>query len=207
MKIKLIIVSLLLFMNVKGYTQDLNIEQRFQNELKLKNEQVVSIKCRFIQVQKISVLNNVINKKGNFYFLKPSNMLLSFSDGDFIKMNDKWFEMKTGANVTTTKITSNPMLKNLSSILSACVAGDFDKMSSGFFAEFEEKQNKWIVTLSPKKGKMASKISRIVIHFDKTDMSIDLLKMEEKTGDYTEYSFTDKQFNIGVDSELFKISK
>lgn len=207
MKIKLIIVSLLLFMNVKGYTQDLNIEQRFQNELKLKNEQVVSIKCRFIQVQKISVLNNVINKKGNFYFLKPSNMLLSFSDGDFIKMNDKWFEMKTGANVTTTKITSNPMLKNLSSILSACVAGDFDKMSSGFFAEFEEEQNKWIVTLSPKKGKMASKISRIVIHFDKTDMSIDLLKMEEKTGDYTEYSFTDKQFNIGVDSELFKISK
>ena len=194
-------------MNVEGYNQNLDIEQRFQYELKLKNEQVSSIKCNFVQVQKISVLSNVTKKKGVFYFKNQNNILLSFVDGDFIKMNDKWFEMKTGENVTATKISSNPMLKNLSSILSACVVGNFDKMNSGFSIAFEEKQNKWIVILTPKKSKFASKVSRIVIHFDRTNMSIDLLKMEEKSGDYTEYSFSNKQFNINIDSELFKISK
>ncbi len=207
MKIKNIIISLVLFLSMMTYAQAQDLEQRFQSELKLKNEQVTSIKCDFTQTRMVSVLANEVKKDGEFYFQKHNNMLLAFNDGDFIKMTDEWFEMKTGENVTATKVASNPMLKNLNSILSACVLGDFDKMTKGFSIAFDETPQEWIVTLKPQGGKAAAKISQIIIRFDKADMSLNLLKMDEKSGDYTSYSFENKQFNIDINSELFNISK
>ena len=99
------------------------------------------------------------------------------------------------------------MLKNLNAILTACVAGNFEEMEKGFTIDLEEKENEWIVTLMPKRGKAASKIDRILIHFDKKDMSLNTLNMIEKTGDYTMYTFYQKEFNIAIDNQLFNTSK
>lgn len=207
MKIKLILICLFISLSSGVYCQELNIEQHFQNELHSKNKKVTSIECRFIQTRKLSMLTNNVSKEGSFYFIKPSNMLLSFDDGDFIKMTNEWFEMKTSDNITTTKITSNPMLKNLSSILSACVVGDFNKMSKGFSISYDQNLTEWIITLIPQRGKAASRISRIIINFDKSNMSLNLLKMEEKSGDYTSYCFSNKLFNVSIDTKIFNVSK
>lgn len=207
MKVKLILVLLLMFIGSGLYAQEYNIEQHFQNELQSKNNEIVSIECKFTQIRKVSMLANSVSKDGVFYFTKPGNMLLLFNDGDHIKMTQEWFELKTADNISTTKITSNPMLRNLNSILSACVVGDFDKMSRGFVVTYEQTPREWIIMLTPKRGKAASKISRINISFDKSNMSLNLLKMEEKSGDYTSYQFNNKLFNVKIDNQLFNVSK
>jgi outer membrane lipoprotein-sorting protein len=84
------------------------------------------------------------------------------------------------------------MLKNLSSILSTCVLGDFEDMSAGFDVDIKQSETEWVATLTPKQSKVAAKISSIIISFDKSDMSLNLLKMVEKSGDYTAYTFTNK---------------
>lgn len=193
-----------------GFTasaQTTSTQEQFENELKLKNKSVTTIKCQFIQTREMSVLQNVVRKEGVFYFQRPGNMLLLFNDGDYIKMTEEWFEMKTGENTTTTKVSSNPMLRNLSTILSACVVGDFDQMIRGFSIQVESKLEEWVVIMKPQRGKVASKISQIVLHFDKGTMSLNILKMVEKNGDYTKYSFSNKKFNVAIDGELFKIDK
>jgi outer membrane lipoprotein-sorting protein len=182
-------------------------EEQFERELKLKNESVTSIKCHFLQTREMSVLQNVVRKEGTFYFQRPGNMLLSFNDGDYIKMTEEWFEMKTGENTTTTKISSNPMLRNLSTILSACVVGDFAQMIRGFSIQVQSQAKQWVVIMTPQRGKAASKISQIVLHFDRETMSLNTLKMVEKSGDYTMYGFSNKQFNVAIDSKLFKIEE
>ena len=97
------------------------------------------------------------------------------------------------------------MLKKLSSILSACVVGDFEKMIRGFNIDVEQSQREWIVTMTPQRGKAVSKISRIVLNFDKENMTLNILKMEEKSGGYTLYKFFDKIFNGTVGDNLFNI--
>lgn len=206
MKIRIILV-LLLFITPQLYAQDANLEQLFQSELLQKNENVTSIKCEFSQTREVAILANKISKKGVFYFAMPNNMLLKFDDGDYIKMSSEWFEIKMASNITTTKVTANPMLRNLSAILSACVVGDIGKISRGFAVDYKCSSKEWTITLTPQQGKAASKISRIIITFDKSDMSLNLLKMEEKSGDYTAYNFTNKQFNTAIDSQLFNVSK
>ena len=207
MKTKDMIIAAMLLVCSVVNAQETNLEQAFQTELKTKNEQVTSIKCEFTQTREISFVAQPVNKDGEFYFLKPNNMLLSFNDGDYIKMTEEWFEMKTAENITTTKNSSSPMLRNLNSILSACIVGDFNKMSRGFCVNYGQTDAEWTVTLTPQRGKVASKVSRIIIVFDRQDMSLDLLRMEEKTGDYTAYSFSNKQFNIAMDTHIFNITK
>lgn len=130
-------------------------------------------------------------------------MLLSFDDGDYIKMTEKVFEVKTAKNKTVTKVASNPMLKNLNLILSACMSGDFDKVTKDFDISAESDAGEWRLTMSPKNGKFASKLSRILLCFDKKDMSLNTLRMEEKSGDYTEYGFRTKQFNRPMPEGVF----
>ena len=192
MKIKQIILSLMFVLSLACYAQNTDVEKLFQTELQEKNEDVIAIKCRFKQIRQVYYLAEPAVKEGDFAFTKPNDILLAFDDGDYIKMTSEYFEMKTGSNVAKTKVSSNPMLKNLSSILSTCVLGEFDKMSAGFNVEIEQQAKEWIVNLTPKQSKMAAKISNIIIAFNKADMSLNLLKMVEKSGDYTAYNFTDK---------------
>lgn len=179
-------------LGISTYAQKTSVQQLFQQELQEKNKDVVSINCRFKQTRQVSYLANPAVKEGNFSFTKPNDILLAFDDGDYIKMTSDYFEMKTGANVAKTKVTANPMLKNLSSILSTCVLGDFESMNKDFTVFIDQSNTEWVVTLTPKQSKIASKITNIVISFDKSDMSLNLLMMVEKTGDYTAYNFTDK---------------
>lgn len=207
MTIRYILLTIALLLGCTVSAQNISTQEQFENELKLKNESVTTIKCHFIQTREMSVLQNVVQKDGTFYFQRPGNMLLSFDDGDYIKMTEEWFEMKTGESTTTTKVSSNPMLRNLSTILSACVVGNFDQMIRGFSIEVESKLDEWVVIMTPQRGKAASKISQIVLHFDRETMSLNMLKMVEKNGDYTMYSFSDKKFNVAIDGELFKINE
>jgi outer membrane lipoprotein-sorting protein len=205
--IRYILITIALMIGFTASAQNGSTQEQFERELKLKNESVSSIKCHFIQTREMSVLQNVVRKEGTFYFQRPGNMLLSFNDGDYIKMTEEWFEMKTGENTTTTKISSNPMLRNLSTILSACVVGDFAQMIRGFSIQVQSQAKQWVVIMTPQRGKAASKISQIVLHFDRETMSLNTLKMVEKSGDYTMYGFSNKQFNVAIDSKLFKIEE
>lgn len=205
--IRYILITIALMIGFTASAQNGSTEEQFERELKLKNESVTSIKCHFLQTREMSVLQNVVRKEGTFYFQRPGNMLLSFNDGDYIKMTDEWFEMKTGENTTTTKISSNPMLRNLSTILSACVVGDFAQMIRGFSIQVQSQAKQWVVIMTPQRGKAASKISQIVLHFDRETMSLNTLKMVEKSGDYTMYGFSNKQFNVAIDGKLFKIEE
>lgn len=192
MKIKLIIISLMFILGISTYAQETSVQQLFQTQLQEKNADIISINCRFKQTRQVSYLANPAVKEGDFSFTKPNDILLAFDDGDYIKMTSEYFEMKTAGNVAKTKVNANPMLKNLSSILSTCVLGDFEDMSAGFDVDIKQSETEWVATLTPKQSKVAAKISSIIISFDKSDMSLNLLKMVEKSGDYTAYTFTNK---------------
>lgn len=203
MKIKYMILSLLMLVGAVSSAQDNELASQFEQDLKSKNEDVTAIRCDFVQTREMSVLEMSVAKEGEFSFQRPGNMLLYFDDGDYIKMSETMFEMKTADNVSSTSIASNPMLKNLSSILSACVIGDFKQMTKGFEVTLLPTETEWQVTMIPTRGKAASKISQIILHFDRSDMSLNLLKMIEKSGDFTMYEFSNKQFNVNFDTIWF----
>ena len=115
--------------------QESALLQSFTQNLKANSDLISTIQCSFTQTRSVAVLAKDVIKSGKFYFAKPNNMLLAFNDGDHIKMTEEWFEMKTKGNTNAMKVSANPMLKNLNSILSACMIGDIVQMMRGFDAK------------------------------------------------------------------------
>jgi outer membrane lipoprotein-sorting protein len=88
------------------------------------------------------------------------------------------------------------MFKQLSAMLTACMSGDVESIAKGFTPTITKGDKEWRVVLKPERGKGAAKIAEVELIFDRRDMSINSLKMVEKSGDYTMYTFRNKQFNV-----------
>ena len=106
--------------------------------------------------------------------------------------------MKNGNKVNEMKVDSNPMLRELKKILSACMTGDVINTAKDFQHELKQGEANYTVVLNPKKKRAASKIKEIMLVFDKKDMYLSKMKMTQPNGDYTLYEFFEKKLNSQI---------
>ena len=207
MKTKFYLLFIQLFMiapmNILAQNSDLNM--KFSQELKEKCQDVSNIECRFIQTRSASVLAQDANKHGRYFFLQPYNVLLAFDDGDYIKITSTMFEIKQNGHVSATKVSSNPMLKSLNGILSACISGDASQITSGFDTEITASEDEFILKLLPPRGRTGKKATETLLVFNRKDMSLKLMKMTEPSGDFLQYEFYDVKYNADITPSIFDI--
>lgn len=207
MRIKVLLLFVQLFMivpvNILAQNNDLN--RQFAQELKEKCSGVKSIVCKFIQTRSASVLAQDTDKHGKYFFLQPYNVLLAFDDGDYIKITSTKFEIKQNGHINVTKVGSNPMLKSLNRMLSACISGDALQITSGFDTEITANEDEFILKLLPLRGRTGKKAVETQLVFNRKDMSLKRMKMTEATGDFLQYRFYDVNYNADLAPSLFDI--
>lgn len=186
-----------IFLSANAQKNSLN-DNKFINELENKTSTIQTITCKFTQTQSLSVLSNKVVKSGMFYYKRPEQILLMFDNGDYIKMTSENFQMKNGNKVNEMKVDSNPMLRELKKILSACMTGDVINTTKDFQHELKQGEANYTVVLNPKKKRAASKIKEIMLVFDKKDMCLSKMKMTQPNGDYTLYEFFEKKLNSQI---------
>lgn len=151
-----------IFLSANAQENSLN-DNKFINELENKTSTIQTITCKFTQTQSLSVLSNKVVKSGMFYYKRPEQILLMFDNGDYIKMTSENFQMKNGNKVNEMKVDSNPMLRELKKILSACMTGDVINTTKDFQHELKQGEANYTVVLNPKKKRAASKIKGITV--------------------------------------------
>lgn len=187
------------------YAQENSPEWKiFEEELWNKNSEIKTISCKFEQIRKTSVLKDVVRKTGDFYYKRPDNIRLEFSDGDDITMNGEYFRITTSGKTSVVKMQSNPMLKELKRILSSCMSADISGLTAGFVPKLSVKDNQYELELIPKRK---TNMKSLLLVFSRKDMSLDMLKMTEHSEDYTLYHFSQKRFDLPIQDGLFKIEK
>lgn len=175
----------------------------FTKELAAKSTAIESICCRFEQVRSMQLLAQDVRLEGDFYYLRPEQILLAFDNEDYICMTQTHFQLQTAGIKQRVRLQSNPMLRELNRILSAAMRGDVATLSAGFTPTVREDKDHFEVVLKPSKERMAARVSAITMQFDRQSMSLTMLRMEEATGDSTTYRFFNKRFNDKVDTQLF----
>lgn len=186
---------ILLFVMSNCYANAQNNAEKLSQEMSEKCKNIKTINCKFTQERYTSILTEKNIKKGVFEYEKTDNLKLTFENGDYIRIDKDSFEIKSEESTTKTKVASNPMLKNLSSILTACMIGDLSRINKDFIIKEQEEEKQWRIILQPKRGKAVSRIKEIILDFDRKDMTLSKMRMQEKKGDYTEYIFIDKIIN------------
>lgn len=206
MKIKTILFTILSLTCVAmAHAQNAKpLMTEFEQALKGRAVRIETISCDFLQTRSMSVFAEDVRRRGHFTYKRPGNILLAFESGDYIVMTESVFAMRNGTSVTSVKTSSNPMMQQLKRVLSACMTGEMEQVTAGFSVDVDKADGNYRLTLSPLRGKAASHMQSLVMTFDIKDMSLASLRMDEPSGDYTLYEFSDKHFNEAVDDNIFK---
>jgi len=164
----------------------------------------MSISSSFRQVKNLNVLSEKIESGGVFYFKKdnlirweykkPYRYILIFN-GSRLFIND-------GVKTNRFDANANRIFQQINSTILASMKGVITD-SPDFQILFFKAKNRYIVKLIPKSDDLLKYISAIEIHFDSRLYSVMEVNLYEKSGDYTNIIFKNREFNKPLPDSLF----
>jgi len=191
----------------QNYGNKIDPSRGFSERLKSASDRTQSITCDFEQVKFMSVLAKTNKSKGKFFYKKAQKICLEYTNpqGNLIVMNGVKFKIQTNGKATVVKMNSNPMMRQMGDMLTACMTGNLNLFGNQSVSEYFENQSHYTVVITPTNRRVKSYLKQIVLRFDKDDMTLSSMKMNENDTDYTLYEFSDKKLNGNVDDDKFNI--
>lgn len=174
-------------------------------KIKNANEKVENISCKFKQTKEIAMINNPVVSNGDFYFTKPNQLALKYTDGEVMIINKENVTIGKKGKARNVK-SKNKQVEALASTLLACMSGDVMKLNGSV-----EKMNDGAkeITFKVKVDFTVGKgqISNLELAYDKKDMTLKSMKMIEADGSFTLYELQSKALNKAIDSNVYEYNK
>ncbi len=189
------------------YGKPIDPENGFAQRLEAASRSTESITCEFEQTKYLAALVKPAISKGRFYYIKPQNICLEYSvpSGNAIVMTDTKFKIVQAGKSLVSDSRSNPMLRQLNTLLAACLTGDIAMFSAESEVAYYESQAHYTVVITPRNKRLSKYLRQIVLRFEKADMTLSTLRMDEAQSDYTLYEFKNKRLNTAIPTEKFTI--
>jgi outer membrane lipoprotein-sorting protein len=149
-------------------------------------------------------MNEVVTSSGKFFYNKPDRLLMKYEqpDGDLMLINKDQLVMIAAGKQSKASTKTSSKARTMKNILSSCLQGDVS-LIDGVTLSSEETADNYIITAKLKK-KAKSAINKVVLQYDKLNLTLSTLRMEEADGSYTLYTLIDKTLNQPVGDEVFK---
>lgn len=179
----------------------------FRKELASKTSALTTIQAKFVQTKYLSVFSREMKSEGRFYWQKTDKICLDYRTPvayEIVINGDKIKTVNAGkASVIDTK--GNPMMDQMSTLITSCMTGDLSKLGADFAVNVEESAADYRLTIVPKSKTVRAYIDKMVILLNRKDLSVNRLTMYENASDYTMYDFTDKKFNAAIPQTVFNM--
>ena len=111
---------------------------------------------------------------------------------------------RSGKTVTADG-NANPMMNQISGMMQACMTGDVAKLGRGWDMKIEQVDNNYHVTLIPTDRRVKKYIGSMFMNFNGNDLTLEVLRMVNANGGYTEYVFTEKIINESIAQSYFTL--
>ena len=175
-----------------------NIESEFRAKIEEFSSKNKTISSKFTQTKKILNIKNSIVTKGDFYYTNNGSLSLIYSEpkGDKIVMQGENFSITTAGKTISSKASNNPVLSQIAIMMQGCMSGDLSNFNKGWELIITQNSGEYIVDLLPTSRRIKKYILSINMRFNAADMTLNQLKINEASGGYTSYCFTDKMLNL-----------
>jgi outer membrane lipoprotein carrier protein len=173
-------------------------------KIKQANVGCTSITSDFTQVKHLSFMNEDVSSNGKFFYSKPDRLLMRYEQpaGDLMLINNDQLVMIAAGKYSKASAKSSSRARTMKNILSSCLQGDVS-LIDGVKLSSEETADSYVVTAQLKK-KTKSGVNKVVLNYDKSNLTLTVLRMEEPDGSYTVYTLINKVLNQPVDDGVFK---
>lgn len=181
--------------------------QKFESRLKETSDKLTSIESDFLQVKHLDMFDEDVTSKGKFYYLKDNKISLDYSQplSYLIVINGSRLKIVADGKKNVMQLNTNKMMNEMQDIITACMVGDLNRMNDNYNLKYQEDNNQYIISITPRSKQVKDYVSAIEIRLSKADMSVDQLRMYENEADYTDYKFSNKRFNQLKDESRFAI--
>lgn len=181
--------------------------QQFETQLKSSASKLTSIESDFTQVKHLDMFDEDVTSSGKFSYLKDNKISLSYSKplSYLIVINNGKLKIVADGKKSIMSLNSNKMMNEMQDMITACMIGDLGKMSNDYELNYQEDNQQYLIKITPKSKSVKEYVSGIEIWLNKTDMSVDQLRMYENEADYTDYKFSNKHYNQLKDDGRFVI--
>ncbi|MDR2622594.1 MAG: outer membrane lipoprotein carrier protein LolA [Dysgonamonadaceae bacterium] len=207
---KIFIILIVLLISNKIYAQGdftpIVSAGKFKEELKTESAGITGIESNFSQTKYIGLLSEKIVSSGKFYYKKPDKICMDYSlpVKYLMVINGNKIRISSDGKSNVYDLSANKMMSQIQTLVSACMTGNPEKLSSGYDLAFKENEKLYWVRALPQ-GSVKSYLKSIDIYLDKNDFSVYQLKITEVSDDYTEYTFTAKKKNPAIPDAKFSI--
>lgn len=170
---------------------------------------VGTIESRFVQRRHVQALKSDVLSNGRFYYQKNDKICMVYDrpQGDLLLMNGDDLVMIADGRRSVVNVQANPMLKQLRTLLTACVSGDFERLKTGRNTRLVVDQTDTHYILTAHFDGSAKKMyASVVLTFDKRQLALVVLRMNESNGNFTEYTFESPKFNQLIDERIFDVN-
>lgn len=191
----------------QNYGNKIDPNQGFSKKLKEAGNKTQTITCDFNQTKCMAVLAKPNLSKGTFFYQKEQNICLEYTSpkGNLIVMSNGKFKIIADGKKNVVDMKSNPMMRQMGSMLSGCMTGNLDLFGKESTTEYFESTSTYTVLITPSNKRVKKYLQNIVLVFDKSDMTLNSMMMQENATDYTKYDFHQKKLNSEIQIDKFKI--
>lgn len=165
-----------------------------------------SIESDFIQEKHLWMLDEILVSEGEFLFKKKNSVKWQYTTPiDYtIIIHNGIFTIVNNNKVNEFSIDSNPLFREINSMIVTAIRGDFID-NPDFSAEFFESKENYLANLSPTNESVSSMLEKIEIYFDKQNMQVVKVIFREPGDDFTLISFQNKKINSELSDDKFMI--
>ena len=182
-----------------------DVSKEFESRLSAASSQNRTIVARFTLVKGVPGIKKKVENSGNFYYDNSGDMAMIYDipTGDKVVMNGNDFTIVVGGKTINSNSSSNPMVTQISYMMQACMSGAVAKLGRGWKLKVERLESQYRVLIIPTERRVKRYVSAMTMLFDERTMTLDSLKIDEKRGGFTSYSFTSKKINKVIDTAVF----
>jgi outer membrane lipoprotein-sorting protein len=178
----------------------------FKKKLSEEFASLKSLESHFTQTKYMDMLAEKMVSAGTFYFKKDNKICLDYTSPVkySVVINGKKVKLASGGKSNVYDLGKNKAMSQTSVLISTCITGNINELTAENQLIFKENDAQYWIRVQPK-GTDRSLIKTIDIFIDRTDFSVQQIKLTESSNDYTEYAFTNKKKNVTIADAKFTI--
>ena len=202
-----ILIALIFSANVASAQtfKTMSDSKAFQQKLHATAAKTTTLQSEFVQVKHLDVLSEDIESNGKLFYKADDNVRWEYTEPleYLIVLRKGKVSIKDEGKVSSYDLSGNKTFEKINEMMVSSMKGDLLVDQSDYKYVFKESSSAYLVEMYPKEKKVQEFLKSIKIYFSKKDYSVQKVKMEEQSGDYTLMKFKNQKINGSISDKTF----
>ena len=164
-----------------------------------------TMQCDFVQTKYLKMLNDKMVSRGRMYYQQSNKLRWEYTSPytyTFV-LNGSNVRINKGKRSSTINVNQNKMFKEIARIMMNSVVGKSLTDTKDFKVGLSGSGSEYTATLLPLQKQMRAMLQKIVLHFNKSKLTVSAVELYEKNGDRTVIELRNVKTNSPINAKLF----